>query len=181
MKGGPYALPPSLQLQVNKQVVVVRVPPTPPRSKSSRSAPHRSPSSRRTPSVAGSSKRSAASARSRSRSSRRAASSERSDVDDYPVPDNILGYPVKYEIKRAGGGGPPTAGLSVQCPNEAHGGHSKWRSLHLRVGEHGVRSAEYFLGAWLTNSHSSLDEHRKAPSVADINAYAAHRAELDKA
>jgi hypothetical protein len=87
-------------------------------------------------------------------------------------PRNILGAHVKVERHYNADGSIKEEGLRLVCPNEAHGSHSKYRARHMETGMFGPRASEYFLGAWFLKAHgTSLEEHRKPPSRADVRAY----------
>ena len=64
--------------------------------------------------------------------------------------------------------------LRVRCLNPEHKKCSKYRSTELQRNEWGDRAAEYYLGAWLMESHRPEAEHRRLKPTADmVRAYAA--------
>ena len=65
--------------------------------------------------------------------------------------------------------------LDVTCPNPAHKGCGRSRSRELEVALFGPRSAEFWLGAWLSMSYATPDtrSHREfVPTHDAVQAYA---------
>lgn len=89
------------------------------------------------------------------------------------IPAKIMGQTVKYEKHLNSDGTTRDEGLRVKCPNALHGSHSKFRSLRLGMGLNGPRACEFYLIAWVTKAFAcTLEEHRKGPSSADVQAIA---------
>ena len=86
------------------------------------------------------------------------------------VPSVILGQHVNHEVKWNKFGAIQAEGLRVTCLNPDHGGHSCYRSLKMDALRFGPRGAEFFLWAWLAESHSKSDEQHKTwrPKIADV-------------
>ena len=73
-----------------------------------------------------------------------------------------MGQPVKLEATARG------RGLKMCCPNPAHNGHSRYRSILLDVQLFGPRAAEYFFGAWYMNAREAA--HRD-PTRAEVREF----------
>ena len=53
------------------------------------------------------------------------------------------------------------AAFGLSCNNPGHVKCSRYRSLALDVGVFGPRAAEFYLEAWLRESHEDRDVHRR--------------------
>ena len=91
------------------------------------------------------------------------------------VPRSTLGQTVTYEPSRERDGfneGGYEARIRVRCPNPAHWGCGKSRSLHLMTQRLGPRAAEAFLGAWILRAFDlNQDEHRRPPTLQEMQRY----------
>jgi hypothetical protein len=77
-------------------------------------------------------------------------------------PEFIFGQRVVLEVHRRADGTIRGKGIRIKCNNEEHGPDcALYRSLLLDVGTFGPRAAEFFLMAWLLESHRSAEFHKK--------------------
>jgi hypothetical protein len=90
----------------------------------------------------------------------------------YQPPEYILGQKVVVERKFYPDGSLASEGIRVKCQNPFHGGHSRYRSVRLDNDRHGMRAAEFYLWAWLSESFSRSegDHHVWRPGRADVQA-----------
>jgi len=96
------------------------------------------------------------------------------DGDGFPK--KLFGETLMRKMSRAARGHEPRPGLEVACPNVLHRrgiGCTRFRSIHLDVGVHGPRSAEFYLGCWMLEAYNkSQDEHRRyRPKVAEVRVH----------
>lgn len=76
-------------------------------------------------------------------------------------PDFILGQLVRLDTHYfADGVTVRGRGILVECNNPGHVKCKRYRSLALDVGVFGPRAAEFYLEAWLRESHEDRDVHR---------------------
>lgn len=94
-----------------------------------------------------------------------------------PIPDFIMGVPVTRVQAKHDSGWSYFARLRVACPNPAHPGCNKSRSLELLRDVAGPRAAEWYLGAWLSKQHLPHVEHKAyRPTLQDIRGFGANAA-----
>ena len=77
-------------------------------------------------------------------------------------PEFILGQRVVLEVHRRVDLTIRGKGIRIKCNNPEHGADcALYRSLLLDVGTFGPRAAEFYLMAWLLESHRSVEFHKK--------------------
>jgi len=112
--------------------------------------------------------RSSSSSSSSSESS--SSSSSKASKPDDGFPAKLFGEVLQRKLKNG------VQGFNVICPNVRHRrgkGCTKFRSRHIDIDKHGVKSPEYYLGCWMLEAYNMDQETHRAwrPSVRQVAAH----------